>query len=94
MKYRRDQLDITVDVLEVIDGGMGSKSGIMKNANLSSVLAEKYTSILAEKGLITYKDGRYEITEKGKQVLERLRRIRRLQLEIDELINSVSKELF
>ncbi len=94
MKYRRDQLDIVIDVLEVISGGMGSKSGIMKNANLSSSMAEKYTSILEEKGLITFSNGRYEITEKGRQVLDRLRRIRKLQLEIDELISSVSKELF
>ncbi len=93
MKSKRDQIDIIVDMLEVIDEGMGSKSGIMKNANLSNTITEKYIDILKNKGLIDYVDGRYVITEKGKNILQRLRKLRELEVEIAELFNSVSKEL-
>ncbi|AWR95102.1 winged helix-turn-helix domain-containing protein [Acidianus brierleyi] len=93
MKSKRDQIDIIVDMLEVIDEGMGSKSGIMKNANLSNTITEKYINILKNKGLIDYVDGRYVVTEKGKNILQRLRKLRELEVEIAELFNSVSKEL-
>jgi predicted transcriptional regulator len=93
MKSKRDQIDIIVDVLEVIDEGLGSKSGIMKNANLSNTITEKYIKILKDKGLIDYVEGRYVITEKGKNLLQRLRKLRELEVELAELFNSVSKEL-
>ncbi len=93
MKSKRDQIDIIVDVLEVIGEGLGSKSGIMKNANLSNTITEKYIKILKDKGLIDYVEGRYVITEKGKNLLQRLRKLRELEVELAELFNSVSKEL-
>ncbi|AEE94376.1 winged helix-turn-helix domain-containing protein [Acidianus hospitalis] len=94
MKSKRDQLEIIMDVMEVINDGYGSKSSIMKYANLSNTLLEKYISILTSKGLIKYEDGHYKMTEKGIELLEKLRKIRKLHLELSELINSVSEELY
>ncbi|BDC17159.1 winged helix-turn-helix domain-containing protein [Acidianus sp. HS-5] len=94
MKSKRDQLEIIMDVMEVISDGYDSKSSIMKYANLSNTLLEKYISVLMSKGLITYEDGHYRVTEKGTALLEKLRKIRKLHLELSELISSISEELY
>lgn len=93
MRTRRTSLEIVADILEVIQGGTGSKSSIMRNANLSEALTEKYITMLLGKNLICYKDGSYRLTERGRKILENLREVRRLELRIDELLNSTIAEL-
>lgn len=80
--------------MEVINDSYGSKSSIMKYADLSNTLLEKYISILTSKGLIKCEDGHYKMTEKGIELLEKLRKIRKLHLDLSKLINSFSEELY
>lgn len=94
MRIKRDQFEIIADVMEVISEGYNSKSAIMKYANLSNTLLEKYIELLQSKGLIDYKDGYYRLTEKGRALLEKLRKIRELHLKLTELLNSVAEELY
>ncbi|EHP68261.1 putative transcriptional regulator [Metallosphaera yellowstonensis MK1] len=93
MRTRRTSLEIVADILEVIQGGTGSKSSIMRNANLSEALTERYVKLLLSKNLIYYKDGAYKLTDKGVKILENLRELRRLELRLDELLNSTLSEL-
>ncbi|WP_320056933.1 winged helix-turn-helix domain-containing protein [Metallosphaera javensis (ex Hofmann et al. 2022)] len=86
-------MEIMADILEVVSSGSTSKSSIMKNANLSEGLTEKYLLILKSKGLIQQKDGSFVLTEKGRQILNNFREIRRLELRLDELLNSTLNEL-
>ncbi|ABP95728.1 MULTISPECIES: winged helix-turn-helix domain-containing protein [Metallosphaera] len=93
MRSRRTSIEIIADILEVVSSGSGSKSSIMKNANLSEGLTEKYLSILKDKGLIKQKDSSFVLTEKGQQILSNFREIRKLELRLDELLNSTLNEL-
>lgn len=93
MRSRRTSVEIMADILEVVSSGSTSKSSIMKNANLSEGLTEKYLLILKSKGLIQQKDGSFVLTEKGRQILNNFREIRRLELRLDELLNSTLNEL-
>ncbi|WP_287689427.1 winged helix-turn-helix domain-containing protein [Metallosphaera javensis (ex Sakai et al. 2022)] len=86
-------MEIMADILEVVSSGSTSKSSIMKNANLSEGLTEKYLLILKSKGLIQQKDGSFLLTEKGRQILNNFREIRKLELRLDELLNSTLNEL-
>ncbi|MEM0071142.1 MAG: winged helix-turn-helix domain-containing protein [Metallosphaera sp.] len=93
MRSRRTSIEIIADILEVVSSGSGSKSSIMKNVNLSEGLTEKYLSILKDKGLIKQKDSSFVLTEKGQQILSNFREIRKLELRLDELLNSTLNEL-
>ncbi|BCS94063.1 MAG: transcriptional regulator [Metallosphaera javensis (ex Sakai et al. 2022)] len=93
MRSRRTSVEIMADILEVVSSGSTSKSSIMKNANLSEGLTEKYLLILKSKGLIQQKDGSFLLTEKGRQILNNFREIRKLELRLDELLNSTLNEL-
>ena len=93
MRVKRDQFEIVTDILENISKGYNSKSALMKNANLSFTILKKYIDYLKEKGYIEERDSSYVITEKGLEVLERLRKTRELEFQLAELINELSKEL-
>ncbi|ARM77186.1 winged helix-turn-helix domain-containing protein [Acidianus manzaensis] len=94
MRNKRDQLEIIIDMMEVINKGYNSKSAVMKYANLSNTLLEKYIDVLVSKGLIEYSGGYYKLTDRGLQLLEKLRKIRELNLRLAELINSVANDLY
>lgn len=93
MRIKRSQYEIVTDILVAIKEGYSSKSSLMKNANLSFSILRKYIDYLKEKGYIEEKDNSYVITEKGLEVLERLEKVRKLELQLAELINDLSKEL-
>ncbi|AWR97869.1 transcriptional regulator [Acidianus sulfidivorans JP7] len=93
MRNKRDQLEIIIDMMEVISKGYNSKSAVMKYANLSNTLLERYVELLMAKGLIEYSDGYYKLTDKGLALLDKLRKIRELNVKLSELINSVADEL-
>ncbi|QKQ99239.1 transcriptional regulator [Metallosphaera tengchongensis] len=93
MRTKRTSMEIVADILEVLDSGTGSKSSVMKNANLSENLTEKYLHILMEKDLVKFEKGVYTLTEKGRHVLQNFREIRRLELRLDELLNATLTEL-
>ena len=70
MKYR-SRTDITGLILEAANGG-ATKTKIMYKAYLSFAQLREYLSMLLEKGLIDYIEGRaiYKTTEKGLRMLQ------------------------
>lgn len=70
MKYR-SRTDITALILEAANGG-ATKTRIMYKAYLSFAQLREYLSMLLEKGLLDYVEGRaiYKTTEKGLRVLQ------------------------
>ena len=70
MKYR-SRTDITAQILEAADKGV-SKTRIMYKAFLSYAQLKEYLSVLAENGLIVYREGDrlYETTDKGRRFLK------------------------
>ncbi|EZQ01808.1 MULTISPECIES: winged helix-turn-helix domain-containing protein [Acidianus] len=93
MRSKRDQLEIISDIMTVLEEGISSKSGLMKYANLSNNLVEKYVELLVSRGLVENEGGQYKLSEKGERLLKKLKKIRELNLQIAELINSISEEL-
>jgi len=93
MRVKRDQFEIVADILQNIEEGNNSKSSLMKNANLSFTILKKYLGYLIEKGYIEEKGSSYIITEKGLSTLERLKKMRKLEFQLAELINELSEEL-
>lgn len=80
---RRSKLEISIDVLEVIQNGEAKPTRIMYQSNLSYSLLKNTLNSLVEQGLILEiepssrrgkRDGRtntvYHITPKGKNVLQ------------------------
>jgi predicted transcriptional regulator len=74
MTSKRSRLEIYVDVLKTIRKGTHKPTRIMYRTNLSWKPLMKVLGSLADQGLITVgKEGNhksYEITEKGKNVLQ------------------------
>ncbi|MGB7675369.1 MAG: winged helix-turn-helix domain-containing protein [Nitrososphaeraceae archaeon] len=70
MKYR-SRTDITGLILEAANGG-ATKTKIMYKAYLSFAQLREYLSMLLEKGLIDYVEGRaiYKTTENGIRLLQ------------------------
>ena len=70
MKYR-SRTDITGLILEAANGG-ATKTKIMYKAYLSFAQMREYLSMLIEKGLLEYEEGRanYRTTEKGLRMLQ------------------------
>jgi predicted transcriptional regulator len=69
MRYRR-RLEIIVDVLNVASK-RAKKTRIMYMANLSYRLLEKYLREVAELGFVNSIGDLYEVTEKGRNFLEK-----------------------
>ncbi|MDT7862202.1 MAG: winged helix-turn-helix domain-containing protein [Saccharolobus sp.] len=90
---RRNKEEIIADILEAIDNKINRISSIMKNVNLSASLAKKYLKILMENGLIEEKNGEYILTESGRKVLEQIRDLRKLEVELALILNDLRKEI-
>jgi|OSPMetMinimDraft_2_1075162.scaffolds.fasta_scaffold04268_3 predicted transcriptional regulator len=82
------------DILKVLEEGRGRKSAIMRDANLSYEVMEKYLSFLIQRGLVEVEGGTYRLTEKGVKLLQTLDSLRELEAKADELINEIKKELY
>lgn len=76
---RRSKMEIYLDILRVTSDGNSKPTHIMYRANLSWERLKKYLVFLDTQDLITSAertDGtRYEITEKGREVLKYFRKI-------------------
>lgn len=73
---RRSKFDIVIAILEVVSGG-ATKTKNIYNANLNFNLAKKYLDFLLEKGLVRTNGSHYEITGKGKTVLENAKELQK-----------------
>ena len=95
MTRRRSKLEIYLDVLRVIKGGVRKPTRIMYGANLSWKPLQQVLRSLLDQGLIIeidVSDGgdkrttkHYEITQKGENVLRYFDRARRL-IELEEVV--------
>jgi len=94
MTRRRSKLEIYLDVLRVIKGGVNKPTRIMYGANLSWKPLQQVLRALLDQGLvieIDVSDGgdkrsskHYEITQKGENVLRYFDRAKKL-IELEEV---------
>ena len=72
-KKRRTRIEIMRDVIEIMrkEGGV-KKTEIVYGANLNFVRASRIIKWLIEKELVTVESDRYEITEKGEEILREI----------------------
>jgi len=79
---KRSRLEIYLDVLEAVASGIEKPTRIMYATNLSWKPTQKIIEFLINQGLIKEftvgKRRRYEITEKGLDVLKYFRRIQKI----------------
>ncbi|MEM4769014.1 MAG: winged helix-turn-helix domain-containing protein [Saccharolobus sp.] len=90
---RRSREEIIADILEAVDNDINRISSIMRNVNLSASLAKKYLKALTDNGLIVEINGEYKLTEKGRRLLESMRNIREVEVELITLMNYIKKEI-
>lgn len=90
---RRSREEIIADILEAVDNDINRISSIMRNVNLSASLAKKYLKALTDNGLIVEINGEYKLTEKGRRLLESMRNIRKMEVELITLMNYIKKEI-
>jgi len=76
-KKRRTKIEIIKDILEVMEreGGSVNKTKIVYGANLNFKRATRVLNWLIEKGLVNVESDRYEITERGKEVLREIHKL-------------------
>jgi predicted transcriptional regulator len=74
MRYRRQGIEIIMDILEISLNG-AKKTHIMHKANLNFSMLRRYLQQLLSKGLLEkidnpYEDDYYKTTDKGREVLK------------------------
>ena len=89
-KYR-SRLEIIADILNVVGDG-AKKTRIMYIANLSYKLLEKYLKKTIEADLISSNNDFYEVTEKGRDFLERYNEFSRKYIMIDDKLRKILLE--
>jgi len=76
---RRSKMEIYIDILHVISEGNRKPTHVMYRANLSWARLMKHLRFLQSQDLLTIVQGggveRYEITEKGRDVLSYFRKL-------------------
>jgi len=76
---RRSKMEIYIDILHVISEGNLKPTHVMYKANLSWARLMKHLRFLQSQDLVTFVQGggaeRYEITEKGREVLSYFRKL-------------------
>ncbi|BCU68117.1 hypothetical protein HS7_15540 [Sulfolobales archaeon HS-7] len=89
---KRDRYELIGDILETIRPGV-RKTRLMYQANLSFDLANKYIEELEMKGLIIKRADMFFLTERGKLVLDKLRKYNENKRSIDQITDSLEYEL-
>ena len=74
MRYRRQGIEIIMDILEISLNG-AKKTHIMHKANLNFSMLRRYLQQLLSKGLLEkidnpYEDDYYKTTDEGREVLK------------------------
>ena len=76
---RRSKMEIYIDMLQVVSEGNLKPTHVMYKANLSWARLMKHLRFLQSQDLLTIVQGsgveRYEITEKGREVLSYFRKL-------------------
>ncbi|MEM2071095.1 MAG: winged helix-turn-helix domain-containing protein [Archaeoglobaceae archaeon] len=74
---RRSRWEIVFEILECVERGIKGKSRLMHATNLDWRIFSRYISYLEKENYLVYNDG-YEITEKGRELLRKLREIQKI----------------
>ena len=90
-KYR-SRLQIIADILSVVRGG-ARKTRVMYQANLSYKLLSRYLGEVLEAGLVRFgNDDCYELTQNGKEFLDRFNEYSERHRSVKERLNAVINE--
>ncbi len=80
-------------MLENVSKGYNSKSTLLKNMGLSASGLNNYLIYAKEKGLIEETERGYELTEKGRKVLELMKEYTKLESKLLLIMEELYKEL-
>jgi len=89
-KYR-DSLGIVAAILESANSG-ASKTRIMYQANLSFSLLEKYLDVACAAGFVQNGNGRYRLTELGREFLKEYKHFHERYDQAQRTMESLSSE--
>ena len=89
-KYR-NRIEIIADILNVAIVGV-NKTKIMYVANLSYRLLEKYLHEIIALDFIAFRNNSYEVTEKGRDFLERYNEFSRKYIMIEDELRKILLE--
>lgn len=87
MKNRRTSNDIILEILNMAKEPIG-KTRVMYQANLSYFQTKEYIGQLQNSRAIETKDGKYVVTEKGREMINIATRRERLDQEINTLLQT------
>jgi len=91
-RKKRSRYEIIHDVLDQCQTG-SKKTWVMYRANLSYDLTTNYLNELEKLGLVENKEGLYQITENGKQLLELLKKWKEKKAELDDITKKIKEIL-
>ena len=91
MGKNRDHLSIVANIL-VVSNPAASKSHIMRKANLSYLLVEKYLEQIITAGLVRAEGSKYISTEAGRSFLKRYEEYYSRQIEAERSLESLNCE--
>lgn len=91
-RKKRSRYEIIHDVLDQCQTG-SKKTWVMYRANLSYDLTTNYLNELEKLGLVENKEGLYQITENGKQLLELLKKWKERKAELDDVAKKIKEIL-
>jgi predicted transcriptional regulator len=91
MRKNRNRLKIIAAILTACNSG-NCKTRIMRQANLSYKLLEKYLHIVSRLGLVNVDGQKYHLTEKGKEFLEKYNHFHARYVVAQELLVSLDRE--
>jgi predicted transcriptional regulator len=91
-RKKRSRYEIIHDVLDQCQTG-SKKTWVMYRANLSYDLTTNYLNELEKLGLVENKEGLYQITENGKQLLELLKKWKEKKAELDDVAKKIKEVL-
>jgi predicted transcriptional regulator len=87
----RDRLSIVAAILEAANSG-ASKTRIMFQANLSFSLLEKYLEVAGTAGFVQNGNGKYQLTELGKEFLREYRHFHERYDRAQRMLDSLGSE--
>ncbi len=87
----RDALDIVADILQVANP-FANKTKIMFKANLSFNLLQKYLKKVVDAQLLSFEDGKYNVTSNGRDFLEQYNDIQDRYIETQKMMENLDNQ--
>ncbi len=84
MHMRRNKIEITKDILEMLNTGKATKTKIVYSVNLNFKRADRYLEQLYGMKLVDHSSKTYHITELGREYLKKVK-------DIDSIFSNVKR---